>query len=418
MPIFSGKSYLPVFCIFLGLLACTDETIPYSVNDSELNLDTLRVDAIWGFAYQVPPQAGALPRLYLETTGEYQTPLILVGIASQTPEAQPTTLVSLIDSAVFLDSAIFQMTLDQDTIPTDIDFGLYYFPEGGPVQGDSVFNEAGSHYNNLTEADLMAAAYLVDQQPLTRKELDTTGTAITQLIYHLSTTVLDSFIDTSGINANRTFMVKPMDNLPERVAFYSRESGNGPRLTIYYRQVKTTSDTTIVDTLEATFYTTKDLALINPGELTTADTTLLSVGRARGLRSVVQFEWNRDWLPEQAVLKTAELHLFTPEDNLEKTFKVLGYPITDSLSIQSFQILDTDSYSINTGYPLSANVNGNRLILEIRSYLQSVQFQRLTNYGIKLFSSTGNDPFQVVHFYTDVQDSLSPYLTIQYVAPE
>ncbi len=412
--------YIPVktHVLWLVLVAlsvsCNEEPIPYGSSDTSINIDTLTVSSIYGRSYQIPPQMGNSTKLYLGRKGEYESPLTLIEIYSRSSGIPSNMFSSFLDSTITIDSAVFSISLAQDSIPTTSTFSLFYFPTGG----DSLFHETQSNYRNLSESELLADAQLIGQEPLVEVFVDSTTIIPPKLTYRLSREVIDYLADTSEVNDNRTFLLKADDVLDVMIPFVSRETGNGPGITLYYRRFLVNSEgDTLTDTSRVTFLARKDMSLIIPGELTDRDTTLISIGRAKGLNAIIQIDLDPLTLPELTVIKSAELVFNSSEDSLADNFGIIAYPLVDTVDVTAFRIYETDPYAVDPAYPMSAVLSGGRLKIQIRSFLQAIHFDRISNLGIKFIPNSTNDPFQVVHFQTNEQDSLTPYLKIQYVAP-
>jgi len=396
------------------VVSCNEEPIPYGSSDTSINIDTLTVSSIYSVSYQIPPQMGNNTKLYIGRKEGYESPLSLIEIYSRSAGIPSNMFSSYADSSVTIDSAIFSISLAVDSIPVTSTFSLFYFPFGG----DSLFHETQSNYLNLSESELLADAQLIGQEPLVEVFVDSNTVIPPQLSYHLPREVVDYLADTSGVNDNRTFLLKADDVLDVMIPFASRETGNGPRITLYYRRFAVNSEgDTLTDTSRVTFVARKDMSLIIPGELTDQDTTLVSVGRAKGLNAIIQINLDPLTLPELTVIKSAEL-VFNSSDAVPGgDFGIIAYPLIDTVDISSFQFHESDPYAVNPVYPMSATLLGGQLKVQIRSFLQAVHFDRISNLGIKFIPNSTNDPFQVVHFYTNEQDTLTPYLKIQYVAP-
>lgn len=175
----------------------------------------------------------------------------------------------------------------------------------------------------------------------------------------------------------------------------------------------------VVDTLYRRFVPNADLSVIQPPELTAIDTAGYSIGRGLGLRSVIWFDFKSilDTLHTQSLFRKAELSLDSQSPDSTASFSIIAYPLADSVDFRSFQKFDSDDYAVNTGYPLDVDDRGDRIIIDIKSFVQSMLNGEIENLGIKLFASTTNDPLQTLHLFDAGSDSSHAQLRIEYVSP-
>ena len=151
----NSNRFITILAIVTSLVVqfgCTENPLPYDLSDSELNLDTLTIKAITGGSYLAPPLMGSTNGMYFGDTNGFSNLFSLIKF-SQLSVTGGIRTYALLDSSVTVDSLVITFTGTEDSLLTDSQFELLYFPEGG----DSVFSESESNYLNITETDVSNA---------------------------------------------------------------------------------------------------------------------------------------------------------------------------------------------------------------------------------------------------------------------
>lgn len=396
-------------CLSLVLLlaGCEENAIPLDLDNTPMKLDTVSFPVNDLISYQSPPEMGKSDYLYFGEKNGYKHPYGLIKI--DTYDQYDIVNISVFnDSLIEVDSLNLTLFSVTNTVTDLATFQLRYFPNGP----DSLFNELSTHYNNFDPSiasDIITTA---------RLQVDATDTVNTNYILNFSfgPDILDSFIDTSTTNHNRTFLIEPVNDLNDLFTFYSRENSvdKEPQITVFYRRFS--GDSTIVDTLQLVFRTALDLTVTIPKKLSARDTTEIAIGQAKGLKTLAFVDFNSFELPPEAVIKTADLIFYTIEDTASK-FTIVSYPIAIVGDYQNFKSYPEDPFDMNLNYFRSTARINNRFDIETRNFVADVSDGKTQNYGFKLYASSYNDPFQTVYLYGVDSDSLAPYLRIQYVEP-
>ncbi len=91
------------------LISCTENTIPYDLSDSDLNIDTLTVRLIDGGTYLAPPLMGSTNGLYFGESDGFKNLFSLIQLSSLSLSGAVWT-TNLLDSTVTVDSLVFTFT--------------------------------------------------------------------------------------------------------------------------------------------------------------------------------------------------------------------------------------------------------------------------------------------------------------------
>ncbi len=312
---------------------------------------------------------------------------------------------SLLDSTVTIDSLVFSFTATEDILPTNSQFQLSYFPAGG----DSVFSETESNYKNITVDDV-ANAVAIDTSVFMQEVPDSTEIVYPKLSFTINNKddIINFLADTSDIK-NRTFMLKNIDPINDIVSIRSRETVDYPIINVYYRSKE--------DTLSNVFFPLKDLTIVEPRPVTESDMNNISVGRATGLKSIIQFDLSEIPIDSTAmVIKSAELIFDSIQEISLDNYEIIATILEDSISISDYWEIDEDQYAIEQNALMTGTFENNQMKIELRSYLQGLNTGSYNNFGMKLYGSASSDPFQTVNLILD-QNNLdnNPYLKIVYV---
>lgn len=396
-----------VISLLIIATGCEERPITYSGLEPPFHL---KIDTLYNFTghtYRTPPVMGEYAKLYLGAEQGYEAPQSLFKISRLTGTYLGTSLESLLDTTISIDSVHFILTAVGDSLSTDLPFGLFYFPNSG----DSLFSENKTTYLDGILDVTASEKVPVSTTQMTIAEADSGVTVHPELIFSMTDSIFRTFADTAGSTPNRTLMVEAAPGLPHMETFFSSESGLDPRLTIFYR--KAVNDTT-EDTLRVSFYPIMDLSVMIPAEVVADDSVYWSMGRAKGLNSIVSFDISGIEFPRTTIIKSAKLHLFEP-NQADTSFTILAYPLADSVANMEFDYTDSDPFKIITAYPMIGQLSNGQVTLEIREFLQQLTLNRRNNYGIKLLSSTGNNPLMVLRVAQPSGGATDPYLEVTYV---
>lgn len=385
--------------------SCTENPIPYNLSDSNLNLDTITVRSIEGGTYLAPPLMGSTDGIYFGSADGFDNLFSLVQFSSLSLSGIVRNY-SLLDSTVTIDSLVFTFTATDDTLLTNGQFELYYFPEGG----DSVFSETESHYLNINETDVVNAVS-IGHSIFTQEVPDSTESIYPKLSFTIENKDdVISFIADTTDTQNRTFMLKNIDPIDDIVSIRSRETADFPIINVYYRVSE--------DTLHSVFFPLKDMTIVEPREVTESDMNSISVGRATGLKSIIQFDLSEIPIDSTVimVIKSAELIFNSISEISLDNFEIKAAILEDSVNISNYWEIDEDEYSIEPDVLMTGIFEANQMKMEIRSFLQGVNTSSYNNFGLKLYGSSSSDPFQSANLIFDQNNSdNNPYLKIVYV---
>lgn len=397
-------SIVVLITLIIYFSSCTENTIPYDLSDSNLNLDTVTVSSIVGGTFLSPPLMGSTNGIYFGNADGFNNIFSLIQFSSLSISGAVWTY-SLLDTAVTIDSLVITFTAAEDTLLTASEFELFYFPEGG----DSLFSESESNYLNITETNV-ANSVPVGRSTFMLESPDSTESVYPKLSFAIDNTdeILNFIADTTDTQ-NRTFMLKNVDTINEIVSINSRESVDFPIINAYYRVGE--------DTLHSVFFSIKDLTIMEPRELTENDMRNISVGRATGLKSIIQFDLRDIPIDSSAmVIKSAELIFNTINDLTSEDYKISAAILEDSVNISNYWEIDEDQYSVSLDLLMTGTFEDNQLKMEIRSFLQGLNTGSYSNLGLKLYGSTDSNPYQSVNLILDPNNlDNNPYLKIIYV---
>jgi len=395
------------FSLFLFFAGCEENAVPLDLSNTPMDLDTISFPVTEMVSYQSPPEMGKADFLYFGKKDGYVHPYGLVSV-KQYDQYNVVNMSILNDSLITVDSVALVLNAVSGTGSDSVAFQLRYFPDGP----DSLFSELNTQYHNFNP-DIASGVIST-----ARLEADTTDTVNTnyRLKFLFGDEVVSHFIDTTRTNHNRSFLIEPVEELNTLYSFYSRENSvdKEPLMTVYYRRFSV--DSSRVDTLSLVFRTAQDLTVTLPGPLTERDTTEIAISQAKGLKVLVFTDFSSFELPPKAVIKTADLIFYSTEDSLSRA-TVVSYPISVPGIFDGFQTYEDDPFQLNLGYFQSTNRNDFRFDVETRDFVTAVTNGKTQNYGLKLYSSSYNDPFQTIYLHGLESDSLAPFLRIQYVVP-
>jgi len=397
-------------------IACTEEPLSADLSGDTFTVRDTLLSRISGFTYQVPPEMGIDKHLYLGEYNGFKNPFALLKMNIYSVENPNFTWTHLLDSTITIsriDSAYFTFTYDDSVFDAEVRFQLYYFPNGP----DSIFSEKASNYHNIQLEDLQGELKLIEEQTIR------SDSASRFLRFSLMDDLSD-LLDTTGQEPNHVFLLTyDSTTTSELFPFKSSESITGkPQISVYYRRqlVADTTDTTTApfDTTYHTFIPAADVSILIPPSIAPGDTTICCVvSRGMGLKTVLFLpELDSLSLPTEATIHKAELSFFNSDTTADYGFYL--YPLVDSVNTAEFSLMN--DYEVEPTLGSFAKVAENGLTtMEIKAFIQRYHFQDVGNLGMKLESTSQNDPFEIVHLNISGSDSLypKPRLVIQYVAP-
>jgi hypothetical protein len=393
--------------VFIILSSCSDKAIPFEIPKTYLNLDTLRINDIKTMTYQTPPSMGNTPSLYFGSENGYNNLFSLVQISPIAAAGEIINIAALLDPDFTIDSLVFSITYDSDSLNTSAEFDIYYFPD----HPDSLFNEL-SHYKNINEDNVVGAEWL-STSTLTQTVPESTETNYPELKFSipLASNFLDFFSDTTDGGRNRTFMIKEREEIDRILGFKSRESLVSPKLVTYYQDDD--------NNYSSTFIASRDITILEPAALTEEDTAYITISRAKGLKSIIQISVDSTLVnSEQILIMSANLSLFLKDQNTDY-YKISSSPLSDIVEVRKFWIEAEDEVNVKTNVLLNDTLQKDLMKSQLRPYLQALNDQLFDNLGLKLYSNINSDPFRSVHFYhhSTVADSMNPFIRVLYVSP-
>jgi len=393
----------------LVLYQCQKNPIPFDLDDPDVFIDTLTVTAISGGTFFSPPLMGSTPAMYFGNEDGNESLFSLLRFRNLSLTNSIYTY-NLLDEDASMDSLVFTFTaLDSNLLVDHPDlintrFELYYFPQGG----DSVFDESESNYINLTEGDV-ANSVAIGQGHFVETDPDSGDVTYPYLSINVDDldNVLDFIADTVDTQ-NRTFMLKNIDPLDYTIAIRSRESSEYPVLTAHYQVDE--------DTLQSTFYPLEDVTIVKPRAVAQEDRDYLSIGRASGLKSILQIDLSSIPMDSSTIVfKTAELFINSTSLDSLNDWEIIAAVLDTGVTVENYWEVDEDEYTIEdetmTGYFEDALLGA-----QIREYLQGYMTGSYDNFGLKLYMSSLSDPFKTIHLIINSDDeSIRPYIKVAYV---
>ena len=406
-----NKSYKKYFIYYLlGFIffsACEEVAIPIdnSVTNIPLSIDTVSFPVINTISYQVPPDIGSHEFLYFGKKDEFSFLYNLIRF-SNIDSTNLYTFDYYNDSLIVADSMKLIMSFVSDSIEKNVDFKLRYFPN----YGDSIFNESTTNYTNF---DQSIASSVISSSTISSYSIDSVTTQL-RLNFLMDTTIINTFKDTSITSFNSSFLVElTNESSSEFKLFSSNNSSSPPKLRVYYREFL--SDSVGVDTSFHTYYSSQDVSIINKPNVSSSDTYNLSVGLAKGMRSLLLVDMEGWELPKRSIISSADLVYYRINDDTLIGYSVSSYPIKSEADFDKFNIFEIDPYDVELNYLSSASLIDNKLKIDYRKISTDYGRGVKVNYGFKLQSSPNSDPFKTIQFHNLNSNTLYPVLRIIYV---
>ena len=393
--------------IIVFFTACEEAAIPIDNNltPTPLSIDTVSFPIINTISYQVPPDIGSHEYLYFGKKEDFSFLYNLIRF-SAIDSTNLYTFNYYNDSLIIADSMKLIMTFVKDSVEKNVDFQLRYFPN----HGDSVFNEITTNYTNF---DKSIASSIISSSTMTTDSIDSVSTRL-RLNFLMDTTIINVFKDTSITTFNSSFLVElTNENLSEFKFFSTNNLLDPPKLRVYYRELL--SDSVVLDTSFHTYYSSQDVSVVDKPVIDSSDSYNLSVGLAKGLRSLIMVDMDGWFLPKRSIISSAELvHNRIKNDTLIN-YSILSYPIMIQGDFTKFNTFNIDPYDIESNYLSSASILNNQLKIDYRKIATEYGKSTKVNYGFKLQTSPSSDPFKTIQFHNLNSNTLYPVLRIIYV---
>ncbi len=396
-----------------------DEPLHADLSTGQIELDVQELYGIDGFSYQIPPIIGNKTKLHLGIDEGYTYKALLFKTSFLSFESFYWTLSSFLDSTVIIDSSFFTVNIHKDTLETPATFALYYFPQNSV---DSIFSESETHYLNFTDNEILTGEFVANG--VEESYVVDSMTTKYRVNFPVDQLFDSTFADTA---LNYTLMLTLPEGNDEFHSFYSREydytNELTPKLEVYFRvytypDSADTSQDVRIDTLSRSFYVTQDLSIMVPPAVTDDDTSFITIGRGKGLRSLIKMDFlDTLQLPKQTSFDKAELTFHIVPDTNISSFSIWAAALTDTVNLSGFETYDKDEFSVDASIYTSGSVLNNKVVFNIKNFLQNQYFENIENLGLKLYANINNNLQTDVHFYSADHDSLYPILFIQYVAP-
>ena len=395
-----------LLCFFI-FSACEEAAIPIDNNltATPLTIDTVSFPVISTISYQVPPDIGLHEYLYFGKKDEFSFLYNLIRFSS-IDSTNLYTFDYYNDSLIIADSMKLIMSFVSDSLQENVEFQLRYFPE----YGDSVFNEITTNYSNF---DKSIASSIISSSIMASDSIDSTTTQL-RLNFLMDTTIINVFKDTSIANFNSSFLVElTNENFSELKLFSANNLLNPPKLRVYYREFL--SDSIVLDTSFHTYYSSQDVSVVDKSDIISTDLDYLSVGLAKGLRSLIMVDMEGWELPKRSIISSADLVYNRIDNDTLIGYSVSSYPIIGQADFTKFNTFDVDPYDIDLNYSSSASILNNQLKINYRKIITEFGKGTKINYGFKLQSSPSSDPFKTIQFHNLNSNNLYPALRIIYV---
>jgi hypothetical protein len=374
------------------------------IDDSNLSINTLSLNDISVFNYEIPPNIGSSDKLFIGSKSDFNIPYSLIKIDT-IGQFSPSTGIkwsAFLDSSVTLnriDSIHFRLFSNDSSLNDSSDLKLY-------LNLNMNFSEDSSTYLN-TDGNLLSDDWNLVGTPSILSNNDTLGGFInTELRWSLKP--FDSLLiwdqnDSLNLNISRVFAIV-YENDTSSIELLSRESSTGatdPKIDIYYRQnVILNADSTLSDTsLSATFYAIEDVSIINPTsfiqENWSSDTSFICINNGSGLQSVVHIPFDSSFLPTGSIIRNAILKITIDSTRTDSGQQLVFNPISEESSESN-----EDPYSgLGAPYRVSSKTDGSSVFkISLKTFFQDIIYNKQSNMGFKVISNISNSPFKSVFF--------------------
>lgn len=383
---------------FIFLYSCNQETIVYSeIENPDGTIGSFTLPLSENKVFQDLPSLGSSPRLYFGSVKESDNLFSLIEMTLFSGNLPPIGLSDMLADSVQIDSAlVFFQTAD--TLNSASDLSLYSIVSS---EGDVFSSDSTNFYNLNQYIDYESNSLFLSSISLSDIAPDSTGFDTLKFMFKDNdlSNLKTYFFDTENYPA-RTFMLKADENLDESFTVQSHDSGNSPKMKVWY---KIFEDEEVVTDTFATFFSTKDISLFNPPSIENNEKSLITLNSASGLKSILKYNLsNVDELSRNKLIIDANIMLDVENSNLNDNdnFYVIVSTLQDSVSNWNYSsFFDSESqedYSINSNFLVSSKIENNKLVIPIRTFLQAYKNGLFENSELILYSSTSNSPFDKV----------------------
>jgi hypothetical protein len=383
---------------FIFLYSCNQETIVYSeIENPDGTIGSFTLPLSENKVFQDLPSLGSSPRLYFGSVKESDNLFSLIEMTLFSGNLPPIGLSDMLADSVQIDSAlVFFQTAD--TLNSASDLSLYSIVSS---EGDVFSSDSTNFYNLNQYIDYESNSLFLSSISLSDIAPDSTGFDTLKFMFKDNdlSNLKTYFFDTENYPA-RTFMLKADENLDESFTVQSHDSGNSPKMKVWY---KIFEDEEVVTDTFATFFSTKDISLFNPPSIENNEKSLITLNSASGLKSILKYNLsNVDELSRNKLIIDANIMLDVENSNLNDNdnFYVIVSTLQDSVSNWNYSsFFDSESqedYSINSNFLVSSKIENNKLVIPIRTFLQAYKNGLFENRELILYSSASNSPFDKV----------------------
>lgn len=383
---------------FIFLYSCNQETIVYSeIENPDGTIGSFTLPLSENKVFQDLPSLGSSPRLYFGSVKESDNLFSLIEMTLFSGNLPPIGLSDMLADSVQIDSAlVFFQTAD--TLNSASDLSLYSIVSS---EGDVFSSDSTNFYNLNQYIDYESNSLFLSSISLSDIAPDSTGFDTLKFMFKDNdlSNLKTYFFDTENYPA-RTFMLKADENLDESFTVQSHDSGNSPKMKVWYKIFE--NEEVVTDTF-ATFFSTKDISLFNPPSIENNEKSLITLNSASGLKSILKYNLsNVDELSRNKLIIDANIMLDVENSNLNDNdnFYVIVSTLQDSVSNWNYSsFFDSESqedYSINSNFLVSSKIENNKLVIPIRTFLQAYKNGLFENRELILYSSASNSPFDKV----------------------
>ena len=402
---FSVRIFYLLLIIFIS---CEEAALPIDEEGTPLSVDTVSFPVTNSITYQTPPILGSSDYLYFGEKNDYKYLFNLIRFDS-TAVGGGYPFDYYNDTLVVADSMKITLRFISDSIDQNTSFQVKYFPQSD----DSVFNELTTNYMNFEES---LSSNIISKATMVADSIDSVNTKVT-LNFLIDTTVLNVFKDTSNLNFNNSFLIELTNDENYEYKFHSSDlsGGEAPELKVYYRTFL--NDTIVIDTTYRTYKSIEDISIIKPPKITSEDTTYLSIGTAKGLKSLLFVDMDGWRLPARGIIRSAELILNSIDSDTTSGLSINAYPLTSDAVFSNFLFHDEDPFLVDVTLMASSVMENNILKINLRNASTDIANGKKKNQGFKILSNSSNDPFKVISFYGLDNSIYYPAMRVIYVYP-
>ena len=368
---FSVRIFYLLLIIFIS---CEEAALPIDEEGTPLSVDTVSFPVTNSITYQTPPILGSSDYLYFGEKNDYKYLFNLIRFDS-TAVGGGYPFDYYNDTLVVADSMKITLRFISDSIDQNTSFQVKYFPQSD----DSVFNELTTNYLNFEES---LSSNIISKATMVADSIDSVNTKVT-LNFLIDTTVLNVFKDTSNLNFNNSFLIELTNDENYEYKFHSSDlsGGEAPELKVYYRTFL--NDTIVIDTTYRTYKSIEDISIIKPPKITSDDTTYLSIGTAKGLKSLLFVDMDGWRLPARGIIRSAELILNSIDSDTTSGLSINAYPLTSDAVFSNFLFHDEDPFLVDVTLMASSVMENNILKINLRNASTEIANVKKKNHEFK-----------------------------------